>query len=643
MDRDRMGAVVLGASMSVLVRTGWVRCAALAPASMTAAAFLAMGITGCGMNAGTVTPVPVTGQGISGNVWGGDQPVAGASIQLYAPGTTGYGTTSLPLLTRTVLTDQNGNFGITGAYTCPSASTPVYMLVTGGNPGMAAGTNNNTALAEMGLMGQCGDLGPNTFLVINEVTTVAAVWALTPFMVDATHIGTSPTNVQGLLNAFAIGADLADIHSGRTPGSAPAIATIPAAEIYTLADILATCVNSSGSTGSTTPCGRLFRAATSPGGFAPTDTVVAALNISRNPSHNAGSVFSALPATGPFQPVLSIAPSDWTISINYASSAFMTPSDLAIDSQGNAWVVATPGGSSSSVVSELNWNGLQGSFPQQNMSLQHLALDPYDDPWLTNTLASNVLQLTNSGNRATLNPFSGGGLQGPGPLAFDGYGNAWVANNGPTITKLSANGAPFSPANTGWSTGGTSGASGIALDTLGNVWVADSSGNQINVLGNNGQQVPGSPYLGGGLNGPFALAIDSTGGAWVANLAGSSLSRFSNAGQPISGSPFYGGGLNAPIGLAIDGLGNVWLVNSGSNSISEFLSTGRPQSGAAGYGSSALSNPYRLAIDRSGSVWVANVGGSASTSTITQMVGVAAPVVTPLSLAIQNNALNQRP
>src|ERR1700736_2933083 len=95
--------------------------------------------------------------------------------------------------------------------------------------------------------------------------------------------------------------------------------------------------------------------------------------------------------------------------------------------------------------------------------------------------------------------------------------------------------------------------------------------------------------------------------------------------------------------LAIDGLGNVWLVNSGSNSISEFLSTGRPQSGAAGYGNSALSNPYRLAIDRSGSVWVANVGGPASTSTITQMVGVAAPVVTPLSLAIQNNALNQRP
>ncbi len=96
--------------------------------------------------------------------------------------------------------------------------------------------------------------------------------------------------------------------------------------------------------------------------------------------------------------------------------------------------------------------------------------------------------------------------------------------------------------------------------------------------------------------------------------------------------------------MAIDGLGNVWLVNSGSNSVSEFLSSGRAQSGVGGYGSSSLTNPYRLAIDRSGSVWVTNLGGSSpNNGTITQIVGVAAPIVTPKSLAIQNNALNQRP
>jgi hypothetical protein len=517
----------------------------------------------------------------------------------------------------------------------------VYMLVTGGNPGMAAGTNN-TALSLMGLLGQCGTLTPSTFIVINERTTVAAVWALAPFMVDATHIGTSPTNVSGLLNAFTIAQTLVDINSGRTPGSAASIATVPSTEINTMANIIAACVNSNGSTISSSACGRLFTAATPPGGFAPTDTSAAALNISRNPGNNAGSLFSTMPAASPYQPTLGTAPADWTIAINYGSASFKGPSDLAVDSQGNVWVVAAPNGVTSTV-STLNWTGLEGTYPQSGVNYGHLALDPYDDPWLTNSVSSNVMVLTSSGTRATTNPYSGGGLQGPGPLAFDGNGNLWVGNNGATVTKLASNGAAIS-ASTGWATNGASGASALALDTLGNAWIADSGGNEIEVLSSNGTPIPGSPYVGNGLDGPFGIAIDSTGGAWVANRLSSSLSRFSASGSAVPGSPYYGAGLNAPVDMALDGLGNVWLVNSGSNSISEFLSSGRAQSGVGGYGSSSLTNPYRLAIDRSGSVWVVNLGSASPTNgTITQFVGVAAPVVTPKSLAIQNNALNQRP
>ena len=254
--------------------------------ALVGSAVLALGLTGCGLST-TATPVAVNGQQFSGHVHGGMQPVSGATIQLFAPGTSGYGTAAVSLLNRSVVTDQNGNFSITGDYTCPSASTPIYMVVTGGNPGLAAGTNN-TALALMGLLGQCGTLGPSSYIVINELTTVSAVWALTPFMVDATHIGTSSTNVQGLLNAFAISADLVNIASGTSPGNAPAIASIPTAEINTLGDVISSCVNSNGSTVGTSSCGRLFAAATPLGGFTPTDTMTAALDISRNPGHNAG-------------------------------------------------------------------------------------------------------------------------------------------------------------------------------------------------------------------------------------------------------------------------------------------------------------------------------------------------------------------
>ena len=611
----------------------WPRSATLAVLTTAIAA----GIAGCG--ASPTVSSPVAGQSIAGRIHGGNQPVSNANIQIYAPGTNGYGTAATPLLTRTVTTGADGGFSYSGAYTCPSASTPVYLVVTGGNPGLAAGTNNN-ALTLMGLLGACGDLS-SSFFDITELTTVSAVWSLAPFMVDYAHIGTSPGNVQGLLNAFATAQSMVSVFNGHSPGTAPAVANIPSTTINTLGDILSSCINSNGSTSLTAPCGRLFAAATPVGGTTPSDTVAAALDIARNPSHSVGSIFSTLVANGPYQPTLTSSPGDWTLAINYTSPAFSTPADMAIDSQGNAWVLSNHSNSSS--VSVLNsTSGIISTFPQTGGAFARLALDPYDDPWLTNSITSSVTELNSAGVRATLNPFSGGGIQGPGLLAFDGLGNVWIANSGPTVSKLSANGAATSP--TAFSTGGTGSPSALALDTSGNAWIADSGGNGIAVLSNSGAPIPGSPYTGGGINGPFAIAIDSSGGAWIANRLGSSLSRLTSFGDPVAGSPYYGAGLNAPIDMAVDGLGNVWLVNSGSNTVSEFLSNGRPQSGGTGYGSSALTNPFRLALDRSGNVWVANLGSqTAGQGTITEIVGAAAPVVTPVSIAIQNNALNQRP
>jgi streptogramin lyase len=608
---------------------------------MVVAAAIATGLVGCGASPSSLTSSSqVAGEAYGGQIFGGNQPVSNAVIQMYAPGTNGYGSSAAALLNRQVTTDATGHFSLANAFTCPSSSTPVYLVVTGGNPGLASGTKN-AALVMMGLLGSCGNLNSSSYFVINELTTVAAVWSLAPFMVDYAHIGTSAGNVQGLLNAFATAENLVAIETGSTPGTAPSIATIPKAEINTLGGILAGCVNSNGSTSLTAACGKLFSAATPVGGTTPGDTVAAALDVARNPSHNVGTLYNTVPSNSPFQPMLTNAPSDWTIAITYASPAFKTPSDLAIDSQGNAWVLSSAGSNSSSV-SILNIGGISATFPQSGANFGRIALDPYDDPWLTNPFASNVVELNSSGGRATLNPFSGAGIQGPGALAFDGSGNAWIANNGPSVSKLSANGAALS-SSAGFNTGGV-GSTALALDTSGNVWVADGANNKIEVLSQTGAAIPGSPYSGAGINGPFAIAIDSVGGAWVANRIGSSLSRLTSFGDTVAGSPYYGGGLTAPVDLAVDGLGNVWLANSGSNSVSEFLSTGRPQSGASGYGSAALVNPFRVALDRSGNVWVANLGTSVvGSGLITQIVGVAAPVVTPLAMAVQSNALNQRP
>jgi DNA-binding beta-propeller fold protein YncE len=52
-----------------------------------------------------------------------------------------------------------------------------------------------------------------------------------------------------------------------------------------------------------------------------------------------------------------------------------------------------------------------------------------------------------------------------------------------------------------------------------------------------------------------------------------------------------------------------------------------------------LSTPSALAVDTSGNLWVANSGNS----TVTVFVGAADPVVTPLSVAAENQTQGVKP
>jgi hypothetical protein len=277
---------------------------------------VATGLSGCGAGLVSSSPAASPAVALSGRVHGGQQPVTGATIQLYAAGSGGYGAAAMPLLTTTVQSGAGGAFDVTGDYTCPSASAQVYLTATGGNPGFS-GQVNNAALSMMAALGPCGNLTSSTFVNINELTTVAAVWALAPFTSSATGISTSVTNSTGLANAFASAAKVVSVGSGTTPGALPTGATLPIAEIDTLADILASCINSVGGvSGDGSPCGNLFAAATPTGGTAPTDTIGAALSIARNPAQNVAALYNLSQASAPFQPSLPSAPGNWMIGIN---------------------------------------------------------------------------------------------------------------------------------------------------------------------------------------------------------------------------------------------------------------------------------------------------------------------------------------
>ena len=239
-----------------------------APASCLLLAGIAL--TGCATGIPASAPISPA-SAFSGRVHGGQQPVTGATVALFATTSNGYGQVATVLGTTTTRAD--GTFLFTSPNTC-TAGQQAYMIAYGGNPGLT-GTVNNSAIVLMAALSNCANLGPTTLVDIDEVTTVAAAYALSGFMpaggagVAAGNItagvGTTTTNTQGMADAFANANNIVNYTTGQAYTATPAAnstGVVPQATINSLANILQDCVNSTGPT--STACATLFTNATPP-------------------------------------------------------------------------------------------------------------------------------------------------------------------------------------------------------------------------------------------------------------------------------------------------------------------------------------------------------------------------------------------
>lgn len=408
-------------------------------ACAAALAMAALSISGCGIGGTTAPsgPVQVAGLALSGHVHGGQSPVKSSTVQLYAAGTTGYGSAATKLGS-SVITDPNGNFAITAPYTCPSGGQ-VFITATQGD----SGSGNNPNLAMMAALGIC----PVTSAVvnINEVTTVATVWALAPFMTGPINFVTGPINLgspsttqalSGIAAAFADVNTLVNLPTGSSPGlSAPSNATVPTALIYTLANIIGPCVNSAGGTsGQMNNCGALF-SATSAGGT-PTDTIAAAMNIAQHPGTNVTNIYGLAATSTPFQTGLSQQPSDFTMAVTFTGN-MTVPKALAADSSGNIWIL----NQISNNITELSQKGTLLSGAGYTNSLNDpvaLAFDPSGNLWVTNSGNNTLSKFSSTGTPAANSPYSGGSMNQPNGIAFDSQGNGWISNaaSGSKLTEV---------------------------------------------------------------------------------------------------------------------------------------------------------------------------------------------------------------
>ena len=164
----------------------------------------------------TPTPTPTPAASLSGTVQGRLSPVSGAAVTLYAAGTA-YGANATRLGGAT--TDSHANFTV--GYTPPATPAVLYLLALGGN----AGSGSNTAVGLMGVAGMSNALPAS--VTINELTTVAAEWALAQFTNSMGQIiGAPASNATGLTNAINLAqTNLVDITTGAPAAFLGATAT----------------------------------------------------------------------------------------------------------------------------------------------------------------------------------------------------------------------------------------------------------------------------------------------------------------------------------------------------------------------------------------------------------------------------------
>lgn len=668
-------------------------------------------MTGCGIGP-SAGPSSTVLPAIQGKIHGGQIPIQNATVTLYHtnPLAVSYGAAGIVVGTAT--TDVNGNFSIAPSATaanCP-AGTQAYLTAAGGyQTGQPALVNTSVLL--MAALGDCSTISSSTFVLVDEVTTVAAAYALSGFLTTSLNSGSglyvanvsapaaasvtaaniTPTTPAGLVHAFQNAALLADYSTGNARatvsaniGGGTVSGSVPYVELLTLADIMESCVN--GVTGNA-KCVSLFGFTPSITGVAPANTLQAFVNLARNPYPSAAAMsastglLSLVTGMSAFQPTLTAAPADWSVSIVYGKGTLNPPYFFALDANDTVYFDPTGTSAATPALYALSTYGTTvptftpPSVVSSAANERMIAPDALGNVWVPNN--GFVTDRFSATSGSVLSSYTST-VGSTASVAIDRANNVWLGHVA-SGTGINLEGLVYNPATTSWALGYTAapgantGSYGVTIDGNQNIWSAGyyNGGSSVVLIANTGTALTPvyagtttsgvtalSSYAGTVGAKPYSVVIDPSGNAWAA-ITGSNttattgiqqlvpsglLNATSFTAQPqifgtTAGSNGNVLGTAATQEMAIDGAGTIFIPDNNSNTLGIHMystvtsNTLTPPTGLKSCylattstttcgltSSAAIYNPRQPVVDSTGSVWAGITTGG-----VTQIIGVAAP------------------
>ncbi len=586
-------------------------------------------LTGCSGSfaPGSVTPSETPIGEIQGGVHGGNFPVTGAQIYLFAAGQAGYKTSATSLITSGatgvscsnasvsgdcyVTTDANGNFTLAGDYTC-TAGQQVYMVAVGGNPGLNGSTPKATFSANSNTITVTSATGISIGSTITGSGVSGIVTAVSGTTVTLSNKTTSAgSGVSVTFSVYNNGAvQMAAL--GQCPGTGTMAAQVPylvinevttVAFAYSVGGFATTAYNVSSDASGETALATAFanannivtlgngQANATIGGdsnkVAPQGKINALANILAT-CVNTQPVSSTQTASQCTQ-LFSLATASGTAATDEASAAFNIVHNQA-----------------QNVAAIWNLGGSTGPFGP-------VSGQPTD--WTMPVIYKNVISTP-----GTASPI----ISGPYNMAFDANGNAWIGDRVNGVVEIAAQGAVTTFSN---SKNGFKMVKGVAVSPQdGSIWVSDYGSNDVYVMDSTGSHLATiTQHLAS--NGPVltAFALNPAGGNYLAYEVNETLAGIAafDSGTYASAHYAYAGDasgdyaqLGSPGWLSIDNTGSVWFPSTNSAYIGGLAT--QYKNGATHY---AASEPYvgatyqtvaeaeGAAADGLGNVWAPSGAG----------------------------------